>query len=264
MNNNEIVAAIEALHWDYEKEWIPSYIETLEEVGLRAAKNPRMKNVFSNKVIELSASDSESLRIKWSRVKTFFKDMPFSLWLEESQSSMLSDLLRKDGFEITERYDGLAFELSESDGEISHPENSVLIDVEKEEDIRNLVEVSSNVWDYHEDQFAKLMEQRRNYIASPFRKGGYVLALRNSRPVGYSNYRFSSDDKVMYMNGSGVLSEYRNQGIYTEMVNFRLKHARSKGALLATCQARQGHSSSVLQRIGFNQYAEYDYWVYNR
>jgi GNAT superfamily N-acetyltransferase len=264
MNTNEIVKAIDAHHWDYEKEWIPSYIETLEEDGLRAIKNPRMNNVFSNKVVEFSASDPDCRMNKWRKVKTFFGEVSFSLWLERSQSSLLSPLLKADGFEMTDRYDGLACMLNNRSASFPLKREIQLTDVEDEEDIQSLVEVSSLIWGYHEDQHEKLFDQRKSYITSPYRKGGYILARKDSKPAGYSNYRYSSDGRTMFMNGGGVLPEFRHQGIYSEMVNFRLDHARSKGAFLATCQARQGHSSPVLKKLGFKQYAEYDYWVYNR
>ncbi|TYS01520.1 GNAT family N-acetyltransferase [Rossellomorea vietnamensis] len=266
MKNEEIINAIGAHHWDYEKEWIPSYIETIDQPGLKAVKNPRMKNVFSNKVIELTSSDS-TLMEKWGKVKSFFGENHFSLWLERSESRRVAPILEQDGFEITDRYDGLAFmlkELNDMPAENSQNSSIQLTDVKTDEEIHDLVEVSSIVWNYHKDQYANLFEQRKNYIASPYRNGGYILARKDSEPAGYSNYRFSSDGRTMFMNGSGVLSEYRHQGIYTEMVNFRLKHAKNKGAVLATCQARQGHSSPVLKKLGFNLYAEYDYWVYNR
>ncbi|WP_456274456.1 GNAT family N-acetyltransferase [Bacillus sp. AK031] len=259
MNNSEIIYAIESHHWDYEKEWIPSYIQTLEEGGIRAIKNPKVHNVFSNKVVEVNVKGDNFLSESWEKIKGFFNGSPFSLWLENSQSTLLSRYMAEDGFLNTEKYDGLAFKVENFQADSA----SCLVqlkDVESDEDIEKLVEVSSLIWEYPVEQREKLFNQRKSYITSPFRNGGYIIAYMNSKPVAYSNYRYSNDGRTLFMNGSGVLPEFRNQGIYSEMVKFRLGHAKSKGATLATCQARQGHSSPVLKKLGFEQYSLYDFW----
>jgi GNAT superfamily N-acetyltransferase len=263
MNKSEIICAIEAHHWDYEEEWIPSYIETLEEDGLKAVKNPKLHNVLSNKVVEFSAIDSHPIQQKWEKIKNFFGEVPFSLWLERSQSERLSPFIKREGYQVTDTYDGVAFMVNEFDAWQSLNSDMEYLDVMSDEDIRNLVEISSLIWDYPQTQHESIFDQRKSYITSTFRNGGYILALKDSKPVAYSNYRYSSDGKTMFMNGSGVLPEYRHQGIYSDMVAFRLALAKSSGAVAATCQARQGHSSPVLMKLGFKKYSTYDYWVYN-
>ncbi|WP_409250962.1 GNAT family N-acetyltransferase [Bacillus sp. SCS-153A] len=263
MDKQDVIKAIEAHHWDYEIEWIPSYIETIEEDGLRAIKNPRIHNVLSNKVVELTADEDRPLQHRWGKLKEFFGEVPFSLWLESAQSKLLSPLLKDDGYDIGDKYDGLAIMLNKFAEGGPLNKNIEYLEVESDEDIRRLVEVSSLIWGYPEDQEESLFNQRKSYITSPYRNGGYILALRNSQPVAYSNYRYSSDGKTMYMNGSGVLPEHRHQGIYSDMVKVRLKHAKSRKAVVATCQARQGQSSPVLRKLGFLKYSTYDYWVYN-
>jgi ribosomal protein S18 acetylase RimI-like enzyme len=264
MDTQKIIEAIEDHHWDYEKEWIPSYIETIDEYGLRATKNPRMHNVLSNKVVEFSFEETQLAEQKWKQVKEFFADVPFSLWLESVQSERLYPFLEEDGYQITDKYDGVAFKIEEFAAEETINKNIKYIEVKEDEEIRMLVDVSSVIWGYAEEQRKSIFDQRKSYITSPYSKGGYILGIKNGRAVAYSNYRFSSDGKTMYMNGSGVLPEYRHQGIYSDMVRFRLLLAKSMGAELATCQARQGHSSPVLKKLGFLKYSTYDYWVYNK
>jgi GNAT superfamily N-acetyltransferase len=259
MNKSEIIFAIESHHWDYEEEWIPSYILTMEEGGIRAIKNPKVNNIFSNKVVEVNVKGDERLAESWEKIKEFFNGTPFSLWLERSQSNLLSKYMDDDGFLNTEKYDGLAYQVSDFQAD-SIVGSVQLIDVESDEDIEKLVEVSSLIWEYPDEQREHLFNQRKGYITSPYKNGGYIIASMGSKPVAYSNYRYSSDGNTMYMNGSGVLTEYRNQGIYSEMVKFRLRHAKSRGASLATCQARQGHSSPVLKKLGFEQYSTYNFW----
>ncbi|WP_421378743.1 GNAT family N-acetyltransferase [Bacillus salacetis] len=262
MNKLDVIKAIEAHHWDYEEEWIPSYIETIEEEGVKATKNPKMHNVLSNKVVELSIEGSHLMQEQWDKIKKFYGDVPFSLWLEASDSERFTPILEKDGYSVTDRYDGVAYFLDQYSGEPLINKNINYIEVKSDEDIRSLVEVSSLIWNYPEEQQESIFNQRKSYIDSPYRNGGYILALKDSLPVAYSNYRYSSDGNIMFMNGSGVLAEFRHQGIYSDMVSFRLGHARLKGALLATCQARQGHSAPVLRKLGFQKYSTYDYWVY--
>jgi GNAT superfamily N-acetyltransferase len=263
MIRSDVIKAIEAHHWDYEVEWIPSYIEIIEEDGLKASKNPKMHNVLSNKVVEFSTEERSLIHKQWERIKNFYKEVPFSLWLESSQSERIAPILEKDGYQVADRYDGVAFFLNQFNEEQSIKNNIEYIDVKNDEDILKLVEVSSLIWDYPKNQQESIFNQRKSYITSPYRNGGYILALRDSKPVAYSNYRYSSDGKTMFMNGSGVLPDHRHQGIYSDMVMFRLDHAKSRGAILATCQARQGHSSPVLRKLGFQKYSTYDYWVYN-
>ncbi|RIW35048.1 N-acetyltransferase [Bacillus salacetis] len=265
LNRQEIIKAIEDHHWDYEEEWIPSYIETIEEAGLKAVKNPRMHNELSNKVVEFSFKNDAMMEEKWNEAKDFFGDIPFSLWLEKDQSSRLSPFLEKDGYHITDKYDGVAFLLQQYKKVTSSSnENIEYIEVKDDEEIRKLVEVSSLIWGYPVEQQDSIFRQRKSYISSPYSNGGYILGMKAGRPAAYSNYRFSSDGRTMYLNGSGVLPEFRHQGVYSDMVRFRLEHANSKGAELATCQAREGHSSPVLKKLGFQSYSTYDYWVYNR
>ncbi|MDP4552467.1 GNAT family N-acetyltransferase [Alkalihalobacillus macyae] len=84
--------------------------------------------------------------------------------------------------------------------------------------------------------------ERVKYIEIPDRRGGYMVVVDNELPIDYSNYRYSHDDRVLYLNGAGVIPRYRGKGIYREMVARRLNEAISIGCQIAVTQAKKGTS----------------------
>lgn len=131
------------------------------------------------------------------------------------------------------------------------------IDVKTDEDIAKLVDVSISIWDYPPSARDNLFQQRKSYIEASVESSGYIICCDGNVAVGYANYRYSHDGSVVYLNGSGVLPTYRKQGIYKHLVYKRLQDAKEKGIILATCQARKGHSAPILEKLGFTTYETY-------
>ncbi|MEI5908876.1 GNAT family N-acetyltransferase [Bacillus spongiae] len=254
----EINNRIEGVQWDYEPEYVPSYIETIEEEELNATKNPLNQHENSNKVVKMVIRSKQDWEEKFAKVEAFYGSIPFSLWLYQESNNYFAPFLSERGFKKTDEYEGLSYTLCPQ----SYHSNFQLKEVETEEDIQHLVEVTSVIWGYKNDIKEKVLQERKNYLSLPFRKGGYVLAYNNEGiPVGYGAYRVSSDLQSIYFTGSGVHPSYRKQGVYNSLVYYRLNKAFHAGVKYATCQARIGHSSPILQKLGFKKYSHYERWI---
>lgn len=123
------------------------------------------------------------------------------------------------------------------------------------------VEVAAKIWGYDDEAIQAAVTERASYLQFSDRRGGYTIALDNNKPVGYSNYRYSKDGKVLYLNGAGVLLENREKGIYRSLLADRLIEARKRGCELAVTQARLETSEPILRKSGFREYATYKQYV---
>ncbi|MYL61791.1 GNAT family N-acetyltransferase [Bacillus hwajinpoensis] len=134
-------------------------------------------------------------------------------------------------------------------------------EVNTEEDVQAHVEVAAKIWGYDDEAIQAAVTERASYLQFSDRRGGYTIALDNNKPVGYSNYRYSKDGKVLYLNGAGVLLENREKGIYRSLLADRLIEARKRGCELAVTQARLETSEPILRKSGFREYATYKQYV---
>jgi GNAT superfamily N-acetyltransferase len=259
MNGKDIVKAISSHHWDYKKEDIPNYIENIIEDDLIAIKNHNVSHPFNNKVVHLQANTKDEIRVIWRKIYNLYHELPFSLWISESLGDEVKTFIREKGFSVVDQYEGLALRLEDWKGDFKGV--WPIKEVENDKEIQELVEVTSKIWSYPKEEKPFQFQQRKAYIENKL--GGYMIAYHGRTPVGYANYRYSLEGDILYLCGSGIVPDYRKKGIYRQLVAARLTQARNDGAKIATCQARVGHSSPILKKIGFGQYTTFDYWIKN-
>ncbi len=254
MNNEEIIRTIEAIQWDYEVALVPESIHYIQKDDLVMIKNEKSTSVYANKVVRFNRSIDEI-----EDVVSFFEGSPFSWWVRADANSIeLETKLINRGMKHYETYIGLANEIKD----ISLPTSEFIYkEVTTEEEVRAHVKVAGEIWGYQEKTLQAAFQERMYYLQSVNRRGGYTIALDGNKPVGYSNYRLSNDRKALYLNGAGVLPDYRGKGLYRNMLTRRLHAAKEQGCEIAVTQGRLGTSEPILRKLGFKQYVTYKQYI---
>jgi hypothetical protein len=262
-SDHTLFTAIESHHWDYPDRLIPNEVESLHSDGIVAIKNKQLKNVFANKVPKFIVNNMNELHVKWKEIEGFYGKESFSMWIREPLIDQEEEFLLTHDGHLEERYEGLVFDLNQGHF-IPSPAHRV-ITVESDLHIHDLVEISSSIWGYREEDKPVIFKQRKEFMRKWGPDGGFTLAYnKQGHPVGYGNYRFSRDHGVLYLNGGGVLQGARHGGVYSSLVAHRLDMAKRAQCRFVTCQARVGHSAPILKRLGFQAFSTYQYWVVNR
>ncbi|WP_394171818.1 GNAT family N-acetyltransferase [Guptibacillus hwajinpoensis] len=257
MNKKQIVQAIEAIQWDYEDALVPESIHYIQKDDVVMIKNEKSTSIYANKVVRFDKSFEEI-----EEVFAFFGESPFSWWVRKENHRELEDELIKRGLYHFDTYVGLAKVLHKKENEVDtqHSYKEVMV----EEEVSQHVQVASSIWNYDRRTEEAAFSERVKYIEIPDRRGGYMVVVDNELPIAYSNYRYSHDDRVLYLNGAGVIPRYRGKGIYREMVARRLNEAISRGCQIAVTQAKKGTSEPILRKVGFQEYATYKQYVPNQ
>ncbi|MEI4828579.1 GNAT family N-acetyltransferase [Bacillus sp. FJAT-53711] len=249
MDIQAIQHAIEAHHWDYPGKLIPNEVEFIHTTDLIMIKNKSIPSIQANKVVRFASQQPLETALH------FFQNIPFSWWVPSQQKQLIRAIINHN-FSCIDEYVGFALQLPNFPiPELQQFYN--FIDVKHDEDIAKLVDVSIAIWDYPPSARDNLFQQRKSYIEASGESSGYIICCDGNVAIGYANYRYSHDGSVVYLNGSGVLSTYRKRGIYKHLVYKRLQDAKEKGIILATCQARSGHSAPILEKLGFTTYETY-------
>lgn len=260
MNVSEIRGYIEAIETDYEDNISVHGLELFNRNGVLARKISGSSNIHANKVVKYRREAISEEII--DQIFEFFDQSPFSFdVLSSSGDDFLIQMLERRGMSIRGEYSGLALDLR---NEVRLPDESriSIVDVNNKELVETLMNLVCRIWDIHDQKSKELMlKEREDYTILPGRRGGFLVALYEGEPAGYANYRISSDHRVQYLTGAGVLEKYRNMGIYQLLLKRRLKYARENGCELAVVRARRGHSDHILTKLGFIEYSNYVFLV---
>ena len=253
---NNIIDAIEGYNWDFEDGFNVPWIIQVNLPHLLMRKNEKSSSIYSNKVMRSIFHNNIEQEIE--NVLNFFRDIPFSWWIGPlSKPSNLKEILIEREFKEVDKYVGLAFNIFDWT-ETNLKSNYRIVDTEKEKNLLEHVKVSAKVWEIDDkSSIESIYEMRKKYLQIPDRRGGFIVALDNEKGVGNASYRLSHDKKVMYLIGSGVLPEYRNQGIYHDLLYYRFKIALQNNVEWITVIARVGTSEPILRKIGFKEYGNY-------
>ncbi|GGH80810.1 GNAT superfamily N-acetyltransferase [Pullulanibacillus pueri] len=257
MNHNKILEAIEAQHWDVEDTFVPEGIAFVDNEQLMMIRNHQSTSIYANKIVKFRHIKDIVKGIE--EVYRFYEAQAFAWWIGPQEPPELLDYLLSNGWYCIDQYEGLALSLEDWEPQrIRHQVREVLTDKE----IRELISVSAEVWDYDLPSRKAAFKERKMYIRLPERRGHYFIAYSiKGIPVAYGNDRLSADGSVLYLKGSATLKNYRNQGYYSDLVRFRLNLAKQMGAQWATVQARIGTSEPILKTLGFKGYGLYRHLV---
>lgn len=256
-----VAGMIEALLWDYEREWKPPGLELMEQADLlmwaSATSSPYSSRVVRAVFTDRSADD------EISRVVEFFekRGKPFTWWIGPSTRPLdLGARLAAYGFELKGRDDGLARAVERLD--IPLTSGVTLEPVESEEQVREMVSIASAGFGHSADVAEAMVRERLSYLALPERRGGFLLARVSGMAAGYAGWRDSGDGRCVYLSGAATLEEYRGRGIYSALLAARLSGAAERGRAWAAVQANPETSSPILRRHGFEQRCAVEVYEY--
>lgn len=253
---DKILEVIEAQHWDYEEGWIPTNIEFVRNNCVTMIKNPDSKSIQTNRVVRASFS-AENADERIEEILDFYREVPFSWWVgPRDRPDDLLHRLRQKRFQVIDEYIGMAFDLRNYvsfKGQNVYDFREVSCDAE----LQTEVDVTAKIWGYDDETAGVVFSERKAYLDLPSRRGGFNVVLDGNKGIAYANYRYSGDGKSLYLNGAGVLSEYRHRGVYTQLVLDRLAAAKERGCMWVTTQARKGMSQPILRKLGFQEYGTY-------
>ncbi len=123
-----------------------------------------------------------------------------------------------------------------------------------DEQLRGHAFVSAVVWELDPASTETAVEERRDYVALPTRRGSFLVVRDGATYVGNASCRISSDGRTPYLIGGAALPEYRRQGVYRALLTYRLGLARNHGCDLLTTQARADTSEPILRSFGFKEH----------
>jgi GNAT superfamily N-acetyltransferase len=168
--------------------------------------------------------------------------------------------LKSLGFTLEDVYIGLAAQTDQANS--NRLSQWYVEEARTESELRDHVSVSASVWGMDSASVEAAVRERLFFSSVSEGRGGYIVARDNEGyPIGNGTYRISSDGKAMYLMGSAVLSEYRNQGVYHALLHYRFEKAKKAGCELLTVQARVGTSEPILRRLGFQEYCRFEMFL---
>jgi GNAT superfamily N-acetyltransferase len=237
---------------DYDTQ--PENVETIEWED-RILWSTGLKSPLANRVVK-ACFNEEDAEQKIKEILEFFekRGVPFSWWIGPgSCPSNLVDLLSAAGLKPAEHYEGTVLSLDQP-LEVRNLPDVDIVEAETEQDVRELVAVNASVWGYGENDIARMIQERLDYLNHSGRRGGFLLARIGGKAVATAGYRFSQTGDAIYLTGASTLPEYRNRGIFKILVKKRIDMARKRGAKVAICLARQGKSAPILKKLGFQSH----------
>lgn len=100
------------------------------------------------------------------------------------------------------------------------------------------------------DQYVRLIMSRDDNITTIV-----YFAYENNKegPIGYAKSCFLENGRVHMLLGAAVLPEYRNQGIYSALLQHRIEVAERQGVTTHIIQSQRNSSFSTCARFGFRE-----------
>jgi len=252
MENKELlIKKIEDQNTDFESGLVDENIIEFIRDGLHMRKNYVVNSPYANKILSIGENPSSKTLEK---AEIFYEDINYSWWIRRQDNYMeFKDYLLNNNHQIIDEYHGMLLRVEKFE-EVNHQ----IVEIETDDDIWKLVNLSTKIWGSNSESLKQsIFNERKNYINLPDRRGGYIGVISDGEMIGYGAYRISSDGETMYLNGTGVDEEYRKQGLYTSILNYRINIAFKKKVKYVVTQAREGYSAPILERFGFEKLSYY-------
>lgn len=94
---------------------------------------------------------------------------------------------------------------------------------------------------------AERVLKRRNYIA---------FSGDSKEPIGYATTGYLKNDEVLLMLGAAVLKEHRGQGVYSELLRYRIEQGIQDGTYHFISHASKTSSYNSFKRFGFDDISD--------
>ena len=139
------------------------------------------------------------------------------------------------------------------------PENDLRLVEETDE--RTASDAIRVVRDRSSDEVRTRLEARMRYLRCPSRRGGGVVAYRNTLAVGHGAWRYGSEGDTVYLHRAATLQPHRRTGVYTAILGWRLERAVREGKTTAVVVAERASSAPMLMRKGFREVGALQIWM---
>ena len=131
----------------------------------------------------------------------------------------------------------------------------------EETDERTATDAIRVVRDRSADEVRTRLEARMRYLRCPSRRGGGVVAYRNTLPVGHGAWRYGSDGDTVYLHRASTLQPHRRTGVYAAILGWRLDRAVRDGKTTAVVVAERASTAPILMRKGFREVGALQIWM---
>jgi len=139
------------------------------------------------------------------------------------------------------------------------PENDLRLVEESDE--RTASDAIRIVRDRSSDEVRTRLEARMRYLHCPSRRGGGVVAYRNTLAVGHGAWRYGSDGDTVFLHRAATLQPHRRTGVYSAILGWRLERAVREGKTTAVVIAERASSAPILMRKGFREVGALQIWI---
>ncbi|WP_259415677.1 hypothetical protein [Bacillus toyonensis] len=172
-----ITEAIESHHRDYPSELISSDIEFVNTKKLIMIKNRKLNNINANKVVRFNFHNDFEEHLQ--KVNQFYDKLLFAWWIPSS-NTILKNRLNELDFQTIDQYVGFALSLPNLEiPSLNH--GFSYYDVKTDDQIRELVKVSSAIWDYNDSLEEELFKQRKDYIKASEGTSAYIICCEGEK-----------------------------------------------------------------------------------
>ncbi|WP_438952329.1 GNAT family N-acetyltransferase [Porticoccus sp.] len=217
-----------------------------------------VKDAWANRVAYTGDNcDKEKVR----EVQQFFNALSAGVtWVvdEESLGRKLPEMLVSSGFKPS-RFHQVAGMVLEGPAEATHSCEKIEIEIREVDDetvqqhIQTVVEASG----LHSEQYVRHIMAPDENISSPVY---FAYKKHCPKPIGYAKSCFLENGKVHILLGAAVLPEYRNLGLYSALLQYRLDQAEKKGVSTHVTQSHRSSSFSTCVRFGFREVSSMEFY----
>lgn len=220
-----------------------------------------IKDAWANRVAYSGDNCNEE---KVREVQRFFNALGAGVtWVvdEEQIGEKLPETLVSCGFKPS-RYHQVAGMVLEGPAEVTHSCEKIEIKIREVDDetvqqhIQSVVEASG----LQNDQYVRhIMAPDENISSTIY----FAYKEHDPKPIGYAKSCFLENGKVHMLLGAAVLPEYRNLGVYSALLQYRLDQAEKKGVSTHVIQSHRSSSFSTCARFGFREASSMEFYEWS-
>ncbi len=165
---------------------------------------------------------------------------------DHDQPPDLKERLIAHGFQPGEAEGLLVLDMAEAPGSYWQPVTADVRRVSTMAQIRDIVDIQEQVWGH---DFYWLEKQLSEFLKEPAQWSVYLVYI-DGKPVCGAWASFPPGSQFAGLWGGATLPEYRQQGVYTAVVNTRAQEARQRGYRFLMVDASD-MSRAILEKRGF-------------